>query len=91
MDFEWDEEKAASNLAKHGFTFFGAARVFADPARLVIDASRAQDGERRSKAVGRVGERVFTVVFTMRGETVRLISARPSNSQERRLYGDRSI
>jgi uncharacterized DUF497 family protein len=87
MRFEWDEAKAAANLAKHGVAFPDAAFVFADPAHLTIDASRADDGEARLKAVGMVAGRLMTVVFTVRAKAVRIISARRANDKERRAYG----
>ena len=85
--FEWDREKAESNLGKHGVSFDVAIAAFADPFRLVVDATRADEGEVRVKVVGRVAGRLITVVFTMRGEAHRLISARRSNEREERLYG----
>lgn len=54
-DFEWDSEKAASNMEKHGISFFEAATVFADPLAVYLDdgsgvgtisARRATAGER---------------------------------------------
>ena len=50
---------------------------------------RPDDGEERFKAVGRIGHRVFTIVYTMRGEFVRLISARRANAAEEKLYDRR--
>ena len=86
-DFEWDNAKAASNLAKYGVSFEETLAVFADPACYVIETARPEDGEDRSKAVGMITGRLFTVVFVMRGETCRLISARRSNANEERSYG----
>lgn len=89
VDFEWDEGKAAANLAKHNVSFPFAAAVFLDPERVEFDASHDGDGEERRKAVGQIGPRLFTVVFTLRGDRVRLISARRSNRSEERRYGTR--
>ena len=87
--FEWDEAKAASNLTKHGVSFRAAPATFDDPSRIVFDASRAADGEARLRAVGRAEGRLMTVVFTWRGDRARIISFRPANSAEIKLYGDR--
>lgn len=86
VDFEWDAAKARANEAKHGVRFEYATRVFADPARLDIDAARPEDGEPRRKCLGMIDERVFTVVYVMRGAACRLISARRANRKEERCY-----
>jgi uncharacterized DUF497 family protein len=85
--FEWDEAKALANLAKHGVPFDYAAAVFLDPDGIDFDASRPEDGEARRKRVGRIEGRLFTVVYTERGDLIRLISARRANAQEERSYG----
>lgn len=90
-EFEWDDAKAASNEAKHAISFPIAVRVFEDADCLVVDASHLDDGEPRLKAVGVIQERLITVVFTLRGNLCRIISARRSNGKEERSYGNRSI
>lgn len=57
--FEWDDAKAASNLAKHGVPFDYATRVFLDVAVVDFNASREADGEARRKAVGLIEGRVL--------------------------------
>ncbi len=84
--FEWDSDKAASNLAKHRFAFEDATQVFADREVVIFPTIRAGDGEERWKAIGRIGGYVFTVVYTMRGDVVRLISARRANAAEEKHY-----
>lgn len=86
-DFDWDDAKAASNLAKHGVPFPYAARVFLDPKVIDFDASKPGDCETRRKAVGMIEGRVFTVVYTERDGVTRIISARRCNTKEGRLYG----
>jgi uncharacterized protein len=68
-----------------------ALAVFDDAERLELDASRPQDGETRFKAVGMIGTVLYTVVFVVRGESWRIISARRSNRREERSYGDRTL
>lgn len=87
-EFEWDERKAESNLAKHGVPFAYAARVFLDPAVIDFDASHPEDGEARRKAVGMIEGSVFAVVYTERGGNTRIISARRCNAKEGRLYDE---
>ena len=91
QEFEWDEAKEANNRTKQGISFAAATRVFEDPRRIDYDASRAGDGEARRKVVGLIGNRLYTVVYTIRGTACRVISARRANSSERRLHDDRAL
>jgi len=86
QEFDWDDNKALSNLERHRLSFDEAIAVFADPKLLTVDTSREEDGEPREKAIGRIQDRLSTVVFTRRGSVVRLISARRANAQEIRLW-----
>jgi uncharacterized DUF497 family protein len=86
MRFEWDEQKAAQNLAKHKVTFEFAQRVFLDPYRLDAEDTRYDYGEERRLTLGRIEWRLYAVAYTMRREIVRLISARKANRREQRRY-----
>ena len=86
-DFEWDDAKAASNLAKHGVRFELAIRTFFDVTKVDVDASRSADAETRRKVIGVINGQLFTVVYTRRQGVIRIISARRSNTNERRAYG----
>jgi uncharacterized DUF497 family protein len=85
--FEWDDEKALRNQAKHHVEFSYATNVFLDPNRADFDVSRVEDRETRRKAIGLVEGRLLTVVYTSRAGSIRIISARRSNSREIRAYG----
>lgn len=84
--FEWDSEKAASNLRKHGVPFQEACEVFFDPFFLLMDAGVEE--ESRQPAVGySEGSRCLFVVHVVRKEeAIRIISARPATAQERNSY-----
>jgi uncharacterized DUF497 family protein len=85
VEFEWDEEKYAANLRKHGVKFEIAAEVFFDPFYQVGDASVEE--EKREYIIGySFSEKLFLVVFAERGKTTRIISARPATLAERKLY-----
>ncbi len=86
--FEWDDAKAASNLAKHGISFASATAVFSDPKYVIFPTVRAMDQEDRLKAIGRIEHRLYTVVYVEREGRIRLISARRANDQEAKRYGD---
>lgn len=90
MGFEWDDIKEAINQQKHGLTFNDAALVFRDPRRLEEDSTRPEYGEERRKAIGMVHGRVTTVIFTIRQERRRIISARRARPDERQRYDDQS-
>jgi uncharacterized DUF497 family protein len=62
--FEWDDAKAASNLAKHDIALLEAIRVFRDPAYVDVDVFRLQDQESRRKAIGAIQGRLFTLAYT---------------------------
>ena len=84
--FEWDEGKREANLVKHGVDFVDAVEVFADPPRVERVDRRREYAEERRQAVGTVRGQVLFVVYTLRGEVRRLISARRASSNERRAY-----
>jgi uncharacterized protein len=86
MDFEFDPAKAAGNLLKHGVSFSDAEGVFTDPrAAHRIDPDSA--GEERFVAVGTGSAgTVLVVVYTMRADAIRLISARRASRGERHSY-----
>ncbi len=64
--FEWDDEKAAANAAKHAITFGEAIAIWADAQRVVEGASRPEDGEHRSRVIGMIEGRLFIAVYTKR-------------------------
>ena len=91
MKFEWDVEKAAANEAKHDVSFEEAVVVFDDPNHISWIDDRRGYGELRWVGVGLSGGVEITVVFTMRGEASRIISARRSTTRERKDYSDCAI
>ncbi len=86
MTFEWDADKAAQNFTKHRILFEYASRVFLDPYRLEIRDNRVDYGEIRYKTIGMVQERLLVVIYTIRGENIRIISARRAEAYEKRQY-----
>ena len=82
---EWDDNKNRLNIKKHGISFETAALVFADEERIeYYDKLHSQD-EDRYVVLGCV-QGILYVVYTMRDEAARIISARMANSQERMIY-----
>lgn len=84
--FEWDEDKARSNIQKHGVTFEEAAEVFFDPFYQTGDAS-VDEGEARDFIIGYTfSQRLLLAVYTEREDRTRIISARPATRAERKVY-----
>jgi uncharacterized protein len=86
IDFEWDEIKAAVNARQHAVPFAYATRIFLDEHRLDAVDDRYDYREVRRFTLGRIEERVFVVVYTVRAGVIRLISARKANGRETRRY-----
>lgn len=90
INFEWDENKAESNLRKHGVTFIDAAAVFQDPYRISVQ-DRCEHGEYRWQTIGYSrGIVILLVAYTHRDshntEIIRIISARRATKAERKQY-----
>jgi uncharacterized DUF497 family protein len=85
-EFEWDDAKALRNFAKHGVSFEVAKAVFNDPFAIEQLDDREDYGEERFTVIGSVDHRVLFVAFTMRADTIRIISARAAEPFEKREY-----
>ncbi|OGP93414.1 MAG: toxin [Deltaproteobacteria bacterium RBG_16_48_10] len=84
MEFEFDDRKSRKNREKHGIDFVEVQRLWEDPERIEIPA-RTED-EPRSLLIGKIGEKYWSVIFTYRGEKIRIISARRSRNEEIEIY-----
>jgi len=87
VEFEWDENKAATNLAKHGISFEEAASVFDDSLYVDFYDPDHSDDEHRYVIFGLSEKRRLLVVsYTERGDAIRLISARVATRMEQETY-----
>lgn len=84
MDFEFDPDKSATNLKKHGIDFLEAQVLWEDADRLLVPA-RTQ-GEARYMLVGKKGQKHWSAIFTYRGEAIRIISVRRARKEEVDAY-----
>ena len=91
MEFEWDPAKAASNERKHGIPFEVATLVFEDDERIDRLDSELSEEEERWNAIGLADGFEIYVVYTIREEVIRLISARKASRHEREEYWNREI
>ena len=86
MEFDWDPAKTKANLRKHKVPFPMACEAFKDGNLLELPDFSLEHDEERWIVLGRVGQTILSVVFTQRGERIRLISARRADSNEQRAY-----
>lgn len=86
--FQWDDAKAAENFAKHHVTFEAARDGFKDPFALDWPDDRQSADEQRFVSLAMVEGRLLFIAYTMRGEAIRIISARLAEPYERRRYHD---
>ena len=86
MNFEWDEAKRRENLAKHRVEFADAVTAFEDDNTITLPDEES-DAEDRfvTMAMDALG-RILVIVYTWRGDTIRLISARKATPRERKNY-----
>lgn len=85
--FEWDDSKQKINIEKHGIDFIDAIAIFNDINRIEKTIVH-ESGEKRSITIGMVSGVVLLVVYTLRGKSIRLISARRASENERKYYKD---
>jgi uncharacterized DUF497 family protein len=87
LTFEWDPEKAAQNLRRHGVSFEEASRTFRDPLSRTIHDPDHSDDEDRFLLLGQAETgRLVVVSHTYRGRRIRIISARVAGHRERKTY-----
>ena len=83
---QWDDAKAAQVEALRGISFQLAAGVFLDPHRLDMIDERLDYGEERRVTIGSSSSIVLAVVYTMRGDTCRIVTAWPASRKQRKAY-----
>lgn len=87
LEFEWHAGKARVNLKKHGVGFEEATTVFADPLSVTIaDPEHSTEEDRLILLGSSIRQRLLVVVFTERGTSIRIISARRATRNETRDY-----
>ena len=86
MQFDWDESKRESNIAKHGIDFADAVRLFSAPMRTILDL-RQDYGEERFIGLWLLDNRAVAVAFTEpEDNTVRVVSMRRALTHEKKQY-----
>ena len=85
MAYQWDKNKAATNLNKHGIDFADAVSVFSDDFSTTVSDERFEEERFITIGIDAFG-RVLVVVYTWRDNEIRLISARTATRSERKQY-----
>ena len=87
LTFEWDEAKAEESLIKHKVSFEEASTVFYDPLSISASDDEHSTGENRFIDIGLSSrQRLLVVVYTQRGQNMRIISSRKATRHERTAY-----
>ena len=90
MEFEWDPQKAVANLEKHGVSFDEASLAFFDPNAVELFDDTNSDDEIRFQLVGISDVRLLFVGYTVRGDRVRIITARKANVRQVKYYNEQN-
>ena len=88
MNFEWDGQKSRTNRDKHGIDFETAKALWLDDRRVEIEMTFPD--EKRWALVAQVGGNTWTAIYTVRDESIRLISVRRARPKEVRLYEEKT-
>lgn len=83
LDFEYDNSKAIKNIEKHGMAFEKAKQLWKS---LSIEGDACSDIEPRWSKVGKIDGKLYTCIFTRRGQAIRIITLRRSRKKEERAY-----
>ena len=86
-DYAWDAFKNAGNLAKHGIAF-EAVFDFDWGWALIREDNRFDYGEQRFQAIGPIGDRLYVLLYTMRGPVTRVISLYAADQAQQRTWRD---
>jgi uncharacterized DUF497 family protein len=89
IKFDWDPDKSRVNRQKHGIDFTSAKVIWEDPERIEIEAPYPL--ENRFILIGKIKNNLWTAIYTIRNETIRIISVRRSRQEEKKLYEKEKI
>jgi uncharacterized DUF497 family protein len=84
MELGWDENKSRANKSKHGIDFSAAAELWNDPDRIEIQTNFTN--ENRNALIGKIGNKLWTAIFTRSKDAIRIISVRRARKKETQLY-----
>lgn len=86
MQFQWDENKRLKNIERHHLDFLDSDILFDGP--LIVGEAKTVNGESRLMATGMLDDVYVTAIYTVRDETIRMISLRRARDGERKRHKD---
>ena len=88
ITFEWDENKNKNktNIEKHGISFPDATSLWADADALQFESTQLTDGEKRFLIIAKFNDKVWSAIFTLRNDNIRIISVRRARHNEEAIY-----
>ena len=89
--FEWDPIKSEQNTKKHGISFNDALEIWQAVHLTAENIAHSKDGESRGATIGFIQGKLYTAVWTKRGEKIRIISVRRSRSGEEKTFKNKKI
>ena len=87
MEFEWDAKKSRAYKSKHGIDFNDAIELWNDQDWVEIQTNFPT--ENRNALIGKIGDKLWTAIFTKRMDNIRIISVRRARKKEAKLYDQR--
>lgn len=84
--FEWDAKKSKQNEEKHGVSFSDALEIWQASHLTVYDIAHSKNGESRSATIGFIQGKLYTAIWTKRGDNIRLICVRRSRDGEKETF-----
>lgn len=84
--YDWDESKREANLKKHGLDFAEAFLVYEHPEKITIRSDRKNEARAQDLAIVEMAEGMLSLAYTVRDQSIRVISFRRASRRERRMY-----
>ncbi len=84
--FEWDDGKYQQTLEKRQISFIDASQLFEEYTRFTYISHNTETAEKRFVTVGLLKNKLFAVIYTIRAENIRIITARRAHVREERIY-----
>jgi uncharacterized protein len=88
MNFEWDAQKSLVNKEKHGIDFETARALWLDESRIEVEV--AFPDEKRWALIAGMQGKIWTAIYTVRDEAIRIISVRRARAKEAKLYEEKA-
>ena len=86
--FEWDDNKNQINVLKHGYDFKRASTIYNNPDKLTFVSQNSGSDVIRFTDIAEINRKYLTLIYTIRGNVIRVMSLRPSSRKERKKYNE---